>query len=121
MLLCVSEVRKTFQSIFSFHYKVLGLFSELPFNSVQTPEHSIMATCLTVQDARIDELRREIIDTKKTTSVDCSETLSLSRRKCSESGCGLKGGKVSFTLLPASASPPGGGSAISLSCPEPKY
>ena len=48
MLFCVSEVRKTFQSIFSFHYKVLGLFSELSLNFVLDPEHSIMVTCLTV-------------------------------------------------------------------------
>lgn len=46
-LFCVSEVRHS-ESVFSLHYKVLGLFSELSLDFVQAPEHSVTAFCPTV-------------------------------------------------------------------------
>lgn len=47
VLFGVSHVRKTLRSMLSFHYKVLGVFSELFRDFVQAAQQSVVASCLT--------------------------------------------------------------------------
>lgn len=95
VLFCVSEVRKTFQWVFSFLYKVLSLFSELSLNFIQAAEHSVIPL------VSLLGMQVSVSSERNTTNWLLRNSVPV---KESRSGCGLKGGKVSFlpSYLPPS-------------------